>query len=50
MAPPLAPNMIATACKMLGGNHDTAGLFTRYGIDVKDPICTGDEPAPGLCA
>jgi WD40 repeat protein len=45
-APPLAPNIIATACKMLGSNEDTTGLFTRYGIDVKDPICTGNEPAP----
>jgi len=45
-APPVAPNFIATACKMLGSNHGTAGLKERYGIDVKDPICTGDEPAP----
>jgi WD40 repeat protein len=44
-APPLAPNIVATACKMLG-DHDTANLSTRYGIDVKDPICTGEEPAP----
>jgi WD40 repeat protein len=43
--PPLAPNIVATACKMLG-DHDTANLSTRYGIDVKDPICTGEEPAP----
>jgi WD40 repeat protein len=43
--PPLAPNIVATACKMLG-DHDTANLSTRYGIDVNDPICTGEEPAP----
>jgi hypothetical protein len=45
MAPPIAPDIVATACKMLG-DHDTAGLFTRDGIDVKDPICAGDGPAP----
>ena len=45
-APPIAPNFVATACEMLGSNHDTAGLFARYGIDVKDAICTGEEPAP----
>jgi WD40 repeat protein len=45
-APPLAPDIIATACKMLGSNHDTAGLSTRYGIDVKDPICAQDAPPP----
>jgi hypothetical protein len=28
------------------GDRDTAGLSTRYGIEVKDQICTGDEPAP----
>ena len=44
--PPPAPNIIATACKMLGANHDTTGLLTRYGIGIKDPICTGNEPAP----
>ena len=27
-------------------NHDTAGLSAGYGIDVKDPICTDDSPAP----
>jgi hypothetical protein len=31
---------------MLGGNEDTTGLKERYGIDVKDPICTGEESAP----
>ena len=46
IAPPMAPDFIATACKMLGKNQDTAGLLTRYGVDVKDPICTGDAPAP----
>ena len=45
IAPPVAPDIVATACKMLL-DHDTAALSTRYGIDVKDPICTGDEPAP----
>jgi WD40 repeat protein len=45
-APPNAPNIIATACTMLGSNHDTAGLSERYGIEVKDPICASDAPAP----
>jgi WD40 repeat protein len=45
-APPVAPNLIATACKMLGANRDTAGLAQRYGVEIKDPICTGNEPAP----
>ena len=44
--PSIAPNIVATACKMLGSNHDTADLAIRYGIDVKDPICTPDVPAP----
>jgi WD40 repeat protein len=46
VAPPAAPNIVATACKMLGCNRETASLSTRYGIDVKDPICTGVEPVP----
>jgi len=46
IAPLAAPNFVATACKMPGSNHDTAGLFTLYGIDVKDPICAQDAPAP----
>ncbi len=45
VAPLIAPNIVATACKMLR-DHDTAGLFDRYGIDVEAPICTGNEPAP----
>jgi WD40 repeat protein len=45
-AAPAAPDIVATACKMLGNNHDTAGLFARYGIDIKDPICAGDALAP----
>ena len=45
-APPVAPNIISTACKMLGNNHGTADLSARYGIDVKDPICAQDPPAP----
>jgi WD40 repeat protein len=45
-SPPVAPNIIATACKMLGSNHDTAGLAARYGIEIKDPICAQDAPAP----
>ena len=45
IAPPFAPNIVATACKMLS-DHDTAGLITHYGISVKDQICTGNEPAP----
>jgi hypothetical protein len=45
-APPVAPNIIATACKMLGENHDTAGLTARYGIEIKEPIWTSDAPAP----
>ena len=44
-APPIAPNIIATACKMMR-NHDVSGLAERYGIEIKDPICTGGEPAP----
>jgi WD40 repeat protein len=43
--PPVAPDIVATACRMLR-NNDPADLFTRYGVDVKDPICTGEEPAP----
>jgi hypothetical protein len=31
---------------MLGSNRDTVGFFTRYGIDVKDPICEPETPAP----
>jgi WD40 repeat protein len=46
LAPPVAPNIVAAARKMLGSNRDTADLSARYGINVKDPICTGDEPAP----
>jgi WD40 repeat protein len=47
-APPVAPpNIVATAYKMLG-DHETAGLSTRYGIDVKEPICMRDAPAAGL--
>jgi hypothetical protein len=47
-APPVAPpNIVATAYKMLG-DHETAGLSTCYGIDVKEPICMRDAPAAGL--
>ena len=45
-APPSAPNIIATACKMLGSNHDVSGLAARYGVEIKDPICAQDAPAP----
>jgi WD40 repeat protein len=45
-APPVAPNIIATACKMLGANHDVSGLTARYGIEIKDTICAPDAPAP----
>ena len=45
-APPSAPNIIATACKMLGSNHDTADLSERYGVEIKDSICTPNAPAP----
>ena len=31
---------------MLGRNQGIADLSTRYGVDVKDPICTPGEPAP----
>ena len=31
---------------MLRSNHDTAGLKERYGIEIKDPICGPDTPAP----
>jgi hypothetical protein len=41
-----APNIVATACKMLGRNHDTSSLLTRYSIEVKDPICAQDAPGP----
>jgi WD40 repeat protein len=46
MAPTWPPNIIATACEMLGANHDTGGLADRYGVKIKDPICTADAPAP----
>jgi WD domain, G-beta repeat len=45
IAPPVAPGIVATACKMLR-DHDTASLFTHYGIEVTDPICAQDPPAP----
>ena len=45
LAPPVAPNIVATACKMLR-DHDTADLSTRYGVEVKDPICIGTAPSP----
>jgi hypothetical protein len=45
MTPPVASNIIATACKMLR-DRDATDLSIHYGIEVKDPICTGDEPAP----
>ena len=45
IAPPIARDIVATACKMLL-DHDTAALSTSYGIAVEDPICAGDEPAP----
>ena len=45
-APPLAPNIIATACRMLGGNHDVTDFRTRYGISVTDPICGPNTPPP----
>ena len=45
IAPPMAKDIVATACKMLADRNPTE-LLTRYGMDVKDPICTGDEPAP----
>ena len=45
LAPPAAPNIFATACKMLG-DHDTAGLSARFGIAIDDPICGPDVPAP----
>jgi WD40 repeat protein len=44
-APPVAPNIIATACKMLR-NYDPSGLAERYGIEIKDPICTPSAPVP----
>lgn len=46
IAAAVASNIVASACKMLGSNHDTADVFTRYGIDIKDPICGPDTPAP----
>ena len=45
VAPPVASNIVATACKMLL-DQDTSGLSTRYGIDVKAPICKQEAPAP----
>ena len=45
VTPPVASNIIATACKMLR-DYDATDLSIHYGIEVKDPICTGDEPAP----
>ena len=38
--------LVAITCNMLGTNHDIAGVSARYRIDVKDPICTGNEPRP----
>ena len=46
IAPPIAPNIVATACKMLGANHDIDVLWTSYGVKVKDPICQPGAPAP----
>jgi WD40 repeat protein len=46
LAPPVAPNIIATACKMLGSNHDTNGLSEGYGVRIADPICGPDTPTP----
>jgi WD40 repeat protein len=37
IAPPVASNIVATACKMLL-DQDTSGLSARYRIDVKEPI------------
>jgi WD40 repeat protein len=48
IAPTWPPNIIATACEMLGANHDTADLADRYGVKIKDPICPPDAPAPDL--
>ncbi len=45
LAPPVAPDIVAAACKMLL-DHDTASLSTSYGIAVEDPICAQDAPAP----
>jgi WD40 repeat protein len=45
-APPVAPNIIATACKALGSNHEVSSLTARYGIEIKDPICAPEAPAP----
>ena len=44
--PSIAPNIVAIACRMLGTNHEMGGFSTLYGIDVTDPICTPDVPAP----
>ena len=46
IAPPVAPDIVAAGCEMLGRNQGIADLSTRYGVDVKDPICTPGEPAP----
>jgi hypothetical protein len=45
VAPPVAPNIVTTACKVLR-DRSTAGLLERYGIELSDPICSGDEPTP----
>ena len=43
--PPIDPNIVATACKTIGG-HDIVDLSTRYGIAINDPICQPGTPAP----
>jgi WD40 repeat protein len=45
-----APNIIAIACQILGSNHDTAGLSTRYGFDVKirSARATRQRPTPRI--
>ena len=45
ISPPVAADIVATACKMLR-DSDTSGLPARYSIVIEDHICTGDEPAP----
>jgi WD40 repeat protein len=45
IGPPVAPSIIATACKMLG-DHNTVDIAARYGIKIKEPICMPDAPAP----
>ena len=50
IAPPSRPTSSRPHARCSAATTTRPASSTRYGIDVKDPICTGNEPRPTLAA